>query len=92
MNFVLHPIWKKLGGLAWSNPSADDSVRIRAALVRPRFDRLLDLAMVFGVARLRVEWEGLNAMPTPEVIRARRAVDRILRHIEMGFSHATGVH
>lgn len=92
MTEALHPIWKKHGGLAWSNPTADNSVHIRAALVRPRFDRLLDLALAFGLERLRVEWQWLNAEPAADTERARPAVERILRHIEKGFSHAAGAH
>ena len=78
--------WAKHPGLVWSNPEADDTVHIRVALVRPRFDRLLDIAVVFGLERLRHEWSILLAEDTPEARRARGSVDRILKNIEKGFS------
>ncbi len=88
MSATLNPVWEKHGGLAWSNPASDDSVRLRAALVRPRFGRLLDLAVAFGLERLRAEWQFLAEAPTPEVERARPIVERILQNIEKGFSDA----
>ena len=80
--------WKRHPGLVWSNPEAPDSAYIRAALLRPRFGRLLDIALEFGVERLRGEWQVLLADPTPETERARQAVERILRNIEQGFALA----
>ena len=88
MTVTPNPVWERHGGLAWSNSAADDSVRLRAALVRPRFSRLLDLAAAFGLERLRAEWQFLVAEPTPEVERARPIVERILGNIEKGFRHA----
>jgi hypothetical protein len=52
--------WSRHPGLVWSNPDASDAVRIRAALLRPRFEYLLDLALEFGIARLRHEWPDLK--------------------------------
>jgi hypothetical protein len=78
--------WAKHPGLVWSNPEADDTVHIRAALLRPRFDRLLDVAVMFGLERMRHEWSILLAEDTPEARRARAAVDRILTNIDKGFS------
>ncbi len=85
-----NPFWRRHPGLVWSNPNADDAVFIRAALIRPRFARLLDIALEFGLDRLRHEWEYLQGDPTPirEVERARRPVERILTHIEEGFALA----
>lgn len=77
--------WQKHRGLVWSNPSADDSTHIRAALVRPRFGRLLDIAVEFGIERLRREWAELQTDDTREVLRARNPVERILNNIEKGF-------
>ena len=74
--------------MAWSNPDADDSMRIRAALLRPRFRRLLDIASEFGLERLRAEWEVLTAEPDSDVERAAAAVSRILDNIERGFARA----
>ena len=77
--------WEKHRGLIWSNPEAEDSAYIRAALLRPRFSQLLDIAVEFGLKRVRQEWEILQAERTPEIARAHRIVERILRHIEEGF-------
>ncbi len=81
-------IWQRHRGLVWSNPAANDSVHIRAALLRPRFGQLLDIAVEFGLARLRQEWEIIQAEPSPEVERARASVERILKNIEKGFALA----
>src|SRR4051812_26529109 len=48
--------WKKYPGLVWSNRNASDAVRIRAALMRPVFPVLLDIAAKFGLKRLEYEW------------------------------------
>lgn len=71
--------------MIWSNPDADDSAHICAALLQPRFERLLDVALEFGLERLREEWGILLAENTTEARRALPAVERILRHIEEGF-------
>lgn len=78
--------WEKHRGLVWSNPEAGDSAHIRAALMRPQFSQLLEIAVEFGLKRVRDEWEILQAEPTPEVARARPVVERILQHIEKGFA------
>lgn len=80
--------WQRHPGLVWSNPEADDSAFICAALLRPRFTRLLDIAGEFGVERLRCEWALLRVEATPEATRAATAVERILNHIEKGFALA----
>jgi len=80
--------WQARRGLIWSNPKAGDSVQIRAALLRPRFGLLLDIALEYGVERLRAEWAVLDEEGTVAAKRARRPVERILRHIEEGFSRA----
>ena len=86
----IHPIWQKHPGLVWSNRLASDSVRLRAALCRPRFDQLLDLAVAFGLDRLRAEWAVLEAEADelPEVRRSAALVARILKNIEEGFRRA----
>jgi hypothetical protein len=77
--------WEKHRGLVWSNPDADDAVHIRAALVRPRFTQLLEIALEFGLDRVRSEWEILEEEPTLEIERARPIVDRIFNNIQEGF-------
>ncbi len=78
--------WELHPGLIWSNPEADDAVRIRVALLRPRFDRLLDIALEFGIERLRREWLELLGDPMVGTRRARHSVERILDNIEKGFA------
>ena len=80
--------WDRHPGLVWSNPNASDTIFIRAALVRPRFDTLVDFAQEFGLERLRAEWKVLETEGTPEARRATPIVERILRNIEKGFALA----
>jgi hypothetical protein len=80
--------WQRHPGLVWSNPDADDSAFICAALLRPRFTLLLDIAAEFGVERLRREWELLREENSAEAQRAAAPVERILNHIEKGFALA----
>jgi hypothetical protein len=80
-----HPMWEKHRGLVWSNPEAGDTVHLRAALLNPRYDCLLEAALVFGVERLREEWRALTEENTPAARRARPIVERILKHIAHGF-------
>jgi hypothetical protein len=84
-----NPFWKTQPGLVWSNPNASDSVWIRAALVRPRFEQLLAIAVEFGLERIREEWAILKGEPTRDVERASRIVERILSHIDQGFTRAS---
>lgn len=83
--------WAQYPELCWSNRKASDLVHIRAALCRPRFDCLLNIAHAFGLKRLQCEWDALSsdADPLPEVERARPVVERVLRNIEEGFRRAT---
>jgi len=81
--------WRKHPGLVWSNPEADDSVRIRAALMRPRFGLLLHVAVEFGFERLQDEWRQLLGDPMLNTQRVRNTVERILTNIEKGFAHAS---
>lgn len=84
--------WKRHPGLVWSNPAAGDAVHIRAALVRPRYRVLLDIALEFGIERVRGEWAELQTDAASEVVRARPVVERILAHIEEGFALAASGH
>lgn len=88
MNATANEFWQKHRGLVWSNPNADDSTHIRAALLRPRFSLLLDIAVEFGLERVRNEWSELQKDDTREVLRAREPVERILSNIEKGFALA----
>jgi len=81
--------WQKHPGLVWSNSDAADSVYIRVALLRPRFGRLLEIALEFGLERVRAEWAELLDDPRSETERARDPVERILNNIEKGFALAS---
>ena len=80
--------WRRHPGLAWPNPKADDSTKIRAALLRPRFHRLLDIASEFGVMRLRTEWRALSVEGDSPAQSVQDVVVRILDNIEKGFANA----
>ena len=80
--------WNRHPGLVWSNRRADDGVRIRAALARPRFEQLLDISRHFGLERVRAEWRFLCDEPSSEILAAAPLVERILRNIEIGSRHA----
>lgn len=88
MSTPANPFWRKHPGLVWSNPAADDSVYIHAALLKPRFICLLDIALEFGFERLNREWFELQGDESWEIARARESVERILGHIEQGFAIA----
>ena len=86
---VNEPFWAHHPGLVWSNSAADDSVRIPAALMRPRFRRLLDIVCEFGLERVQREWKMLACGDGDASVEcARVPVERILRNIEKGFSRA----
>ncbi len=88
MHAAANDFWQKHRGLVWSNPNADDSIHIRAALLRPRFSLLLDIAVAFGLDRLRHEWSELQKDESHEVERAREPIERILSNIQKGFALA----
>ena len=92
MSATANKFWQTQRGLVWSNPDASDAAHIRAALLRPRFGQLLDIALEFGLERIRDEWEVLQTERTREVERARPPVERILRHLEEGFARAADRH
>jgi len=80
--------WQKHPGLVWSNSAAPDHVYIRAALLRPRFSELLDIALEFGLERVEQEWAELQLDDTHEVRRATPMVERILSNLGKGFQIA----
>ncbi len=88
----MHPVWQKHPGLIWSNPEADDSVRIRMVLLRPRFGRILDIVLAFGLRRVRQEWKVLREEASPQALRAEAPVERILTNIEIGQQRAASRH
>jgi hypothetical protein len=92
VNATATEFWRQHPGLVWSNPAADDSVHIRAALLRPTFTRLLDIAVEFGLERTQNEWAELQGETTREVERAAPAVARIFTNLEKGFALAPRRH
>lgn len=80
--------WKRFPELCWSNRAASDSVHIRAALCRPRFECLVEIAERFGTKRIREEWRVLTKEGSSATVRAADIVERILGNIESGFAHA----
>jgi hypothetical protein len=77
-------------GLIWSNPDADDSAYICAALLKPLFDIILDICIEFGLERIDAEWQTLLQDGEPaKVNRAKPLVERILRNIKIGFEDAS---
>lgn len=65
---------------------------VRAALLRPRFQQLLEVAKEFGLPVLHREWEVLMAGGDNTALSARMAVERILSNIELGFARAAACH
>lgn len=80
--------WKKYPGLIWSNRNAGDAVRIRAALMRPLFPVLLDIAARFGLERLEHEWAILLADSETDARRVQPSVSHILVNIRRGYEQA----
>lgn len=80
--------WKKYPGLVWSNRNAGDAVRIRAALMRPLFPVLLDIAATFGLERLEHEWAILHGDSETDTRRIEPTVSHILANIRRGYEQA----
>jgi len=74
--------------LDWSNRKASDDLHIRAALMKPRFPVLLDIALEFGLERLKGEWAILVEDPGTDTARVEKTVNRILRNISRGYEQA----
>lgn len=75
-------------GLVWSNPNAPDSAYIRAALLKPRFLQLLEMAKIVGLERIQQEWAVLVAEDSSEAQGASKSVERILRNMSEGARRA----
>ena len=81
--------WTAHPGLVWSNPDASDEVMIRAALLKPRFSEILDIALEFSVDRVEREWNALRDENTEEARRAAPAVERIIANVRRGAALAS---
>jgi hypothetical protein len=80
--------WKRHPGFVWSNRQAGDGVRIRAALLRPIFPVLLEIAVEFGLERLEQEWAVLRGDEETDTDRVERFVAQILGNIRRGYEQA----
>jgi len=85
---VRHIFWNRHPGLVWSNPQAGDDVRIRAALLCPRFSQIVAIVAEFGLQRVAAEWRVLEEEGTAAAHRAAPVVGRILRSIRLGAGDA----
>jgi hypothetical protein len=87
--------WDQHGrvGLVWSNPDASDDVLITAALLRPNFHLLLDIAVHFGLDRLKNQWRELKASAEerqyPEEIRKVERAEAIVARCLTTMEEAT---
>jgi len=79
---------RKYPDLDWSNRKASDDLHIRAALTKPRFPVLLDIALEFGLERLKGERAILVEDPGTDTARVEKTVNRILRNISRGYEQA----
>ena len=79
-------------GLVWSNSQASETVLIRAALLRPRFDAILDACLEFGLGTVQHEWDVLQREAGTEAHRVEMETARILRNIAEGFADAQAGH
>jgi hypothetical protein len=82
------PFWDKHPGLVWSNRQAGDGVRIRAALMKPSFPVLLDIAVTFGLHRLEQEWTVLLADSETDTSGVEPLVSTMLANIRRGYEQA----
>ena len=80
--------FKKKHKLVWSNSKAGDEVHLRAALLKPRFDILLDAAVEFGIDRLETEWALVRGEGSDAALKAEPVVVRTLRNIRNGYQQA----
>jgi hypothetical protein len=84
-----YEFWKQFPGLVWSNRHADNTVMIRASLVRPRLHILRAVASKFEMERLRQEWKILCESPLMNLSKGHREVStEYLAQIESELLHA----
>ena len=66
--------------LIWSNPSADEAILIRQALLTGKAGVIADFVHVFGVARVTEEWAALQKAEDPPIHPViRREVNHFLK-------------
>ena len=75
--------WKsKYAWLVWSNRAAADEVYLRAALLNPHLDILLDALEAFGLDRLYEEWNAVREGERGE--KVREYLESMLDHFAQG--------
>lgn len=74
--------------LAWSNSKASEETLLVQALLKPRFQTLLDASVEFGLERVTAEWHRLSEQHKAEAARVASSVTRILGNIERGYHKA----
>ncbi len=77
---------KKYSFLVWSHREASDRSLLRAALLNPHFDILLDAVWAFGIDRLYREWDAVK--DTPEAQSVADYTEEKLRHLKAGVEMA----
>lgn len=77
-------LWKRHPGLVWSNPDAEDEAYIHAALLKPRFSVLLDIAVTLGLETVKKQWLLLQKENPSEARRVTPSVERILSNLTEG--------
>lgn len=75
-------------GLSWSNPSADEGALLRNALVKARFDAILESAAVDGVDFVRQQMQLLREAGEIDSVKELK-LEGIVKSIERGFMEAT---
>ncbi|MHB1605620.1 MAG: hypothetical protein ACYCTV_04405 [Leptospirales bacterium] len=68
--------------LVWSNPEAPDKIYIRSVLLNPHLDMMLDALNVFGLERLRSEWQSVK--DTDEGRKVGDYAESMLNHFSIG--------
>jgi hypothetical protein len=80
---LVHPSF----GLAWSNPNADEATLLRIAMLKGRFNAILESAVVGGIPFVR---ENLDLLKQRGALNAEQTtkLERMLKGIHKGFEQA----
>ena len=81
------PLAQPRFGLAWSNPAADEGTLLRNALLKGRFDAILESAAQDGLPFVRQEMARLRESGELDE-SANAKLERMVRSIERGFAEA----
>lgn len=74
-------------GLAWSNPNADEAKLLRIAMLKGRFNAILESAALDGIPFVR---ENLDLLKQRGALNAEQTtkLERMLKGIQRGFEQA----